>query len=139
MKNPKQKYRKALLFSGNQVLFLKNWKLWRVSTTIVLNIFCWNFAHVSYWPMSSKGCLGFFNLFRSWVICKNKRRSGFYTFTETSFFTFLWITQDLSRIKRIPNSLLSRIRVQNFSTKLYGSWSSSKFSNFQTNNPAFER
>ena len=43
----------ALLFSRNQVFWLKNWKLWRAPTTIEFNIFCWNSAHVSYWPVST--------------------------------------------------------------------------------------
>ena len=50
----------ALLFSRNEVLCLKNWKLWQAPTTQEFNIFCWNFAHVSYLPMSTKGCLGFY-------------------------------------------------------------------------------
>ena len=51
---------KALLFSRNQVFCLKNWKLWRAPTTLEFNFFCWNFAHVSYLPMSTKACSGFF-------------------------------------------------------------------------------
>ena len=31
---------------------------------------CWNFAHLSNLPLSTKGCSGFFILFRSWVIDK---------------------------------------------------------------------
>ena len=44
----------------------------------------------------------FFILFRFCVICKNKKRHGFYTLTETRFFTFLLITQDLNKIKKNP-------------------------------------
>ena len=51
---------KALLFLRNQVICLKNWKLWQAPTTIKFNIFCWDFARVSYLTMSTKGCLGFF-------------------------------------------------------------------------------
>ena len=39
---------------------MKSWKLWRAPTTLEFNIFCWNFTHVSYLPMSTKGCSGFF-------------------------------------------------------------------------------
>ena len=64
------------LFPRNQVICLKNWKFWRGPTTITFNIFCWNFAHVSYLTMSTKGCLGFFFiLFRSWVINKNVKNA----------------------------------------------------------------
>ena len=42
----------------------------RAPTTIEFNTFCWNFAHVFYLVMSTKGCVGFFYLFRSRVIDK---------------------------------------------------------------------
>ena len=51
---------KALLFPRNQAICLKNWKLWRAPTATKFNIFCWNFAHVSYLTMSTKGGSGFF-------------------------------------------------------------------------------
>ena len=54
---------KALLFSRNDVLCLKMWKLWRAPTTLEFDIFCWNFAPVSHLPVSTKGCLWFFILF----------------------------------------------------------------------------
>ena len=80
---------KTLLFSRNQVFCLKNSqnrKLWRVSTTIDLNNFCWNFAHVSYSPMSTKACAGFFFiLFRTWFICQNQKTFGFYELTKARF------------------------------------------------------
>ena len=49
---------KALLFPRNQVICLKIWKLWWAATKF--NIFCWNFAHVSYLTMSTKECSEFF-------------------------------------------------------------------------------
>ena len=61
-------------------------------TTIEFNIFCWNFAHVSYLPISTKGCSRFFFiLFKHWVICKNQKRPGyciltFYNFIDNSKF-----------------------------------------------------
>ena len=73
------------MFSRNQVFCLKNCKLWRAPTIIDLNNFCLNFAHVPYLPMSTKGCVGFFILFRTWVICQNQKILGFYILTETSF------------------------------------------------------
>ena len=50
---------KALLFPKNHVICLKIWKLWQAPTTTQFNIFCWNFAHVSYLTMSTKGFSGF--------------------------------------------------------------------------------
>ena len=49
------------------------------------NNFCWNFAHVSYLPVSTKGCSCFYILFRSSVICENKKGPGFYTLIEIRF------------------------------------------------------
>ena len=59
-KIPYKNVDKALLFSRNQVFCLKIWNLWRAPTTLQFNIFCWNFAHILYLPMSTKGCVGFF-------------------------------------------------------------------------------
>ena len=53
MQNPKAKFRQSSIISEKQVICLKNWKLWRASTTIKFNTFCWNFAQVSYWTMST--------------------------------------------------------------------------------------
>ena len=55
-----------------------------------------------------------------------------------SFFTLLLITQDLNKIKKIPHIILQTLpstnvcKVSTRNIKIYGSWSSSKFSNFQT-------
>ena len=62
---------KAPLFSGNQVFCLKNWKNWQAPTTIELDIFCRNFAHVSHLPMSTKECSGFFSFCLYRVVYKN--------------------------------------------------------------------
>ena len=67
---------KALLLSRNHLFCLKNWQVWWAPTTTDFNNFSWNFAHVSYLPMPTKGCSGLFILFRTWVIC---------TVTETRF------------------------------------------------------
>ena len=137
MQNPLPNLDKPLLFQRNQVICLKNWKLWGAPTTIKF-VFCWNFPHVSYLTMSTKGCLGFFYFVWSYVINKNLKHEC----VETSSFWFLEITQDLNRTKKIPNTLLqklvSRKRVRSFSKKYWtiGSWSSSKFSILQTKNLA---
>ena len=44
-----------------------------------LNIFCWNFARISYLTMSTKVCGIFLILLRSSVICEKLKRPGFYT------------------------------------------------------------
>ena len=79
-KMPYKNLDKALLFLRNQVFCLKIWKLWRAPTILQFNIFF-------YLPMSTKGCAWFlFIPFRSWVICKNSKRPGFYTLV---FYTFI--------------------------------------------------
>ena len=45
---------KAILFPRNQVICLKNGKLWLAATTMEFNIFYWNFEHVSYLLMLTK-------------------------------------------------------------------------------------
>ena len=66
-------YGRPLLFPRNQLFCQKNLKLWRAPTTKEFNIFCWNFAHVFYLVMSTKGWVEFFFilLYRSWVINKS--------------------------------------------------------------------
>ena len=94
----------ALLFPRNQVICLQNWKLWRAPTVTEFNIFCWNFANVSF-LMSTKMCWEFFLiLFRTWIINKNVKNDC----AKTGVSKFLQITQDLNRkIKwKIMNILL---------------------------------
>ena len=93
---------KVLLFPGNQAICLKNWKLWRAPTTTKFNIFCWNFAQVSYLKMSTNGVRDFFVLFRSWVVNKNVKNEG----VETSSFFIFANNSRSRRNKKIPNTLL---------------------------------
>ena len=51
---------KSLLFTRNQVICLKKLKTVTSSNYHKFTIFCWNLAHVSYLPMSTKWCSGFF-------------------------------------------------------------------------------
>ena len=84
MQNTIPKFRQSsIVFEKPGILSrnLKNWQklnfefektILNLKTALEFNIFCWNFAHVYYLPMSTKGCVGFFFiLFTSWVICKN--------------------------------------------------------------------
>ena len=94
---------KALLFPRNQIFCLKNWKLWRASTTIKFNIFCWKFCTRFLLNNAYKKVFRiFFILFRSQVINKNVKDEC----VETRSFLFLQITQDLNKIQKIPNTLL---------------------------------
>ena len=78
---------KALLFLRNQVFCLKIRKLWRALTILQFNIFCWNFAHVFYLPLSKKGCVESFLFYLDLeLFAKIKIRPGFYT---VIFYTFI--------------------------------------------------
>ena len=123
MQNPSLK-----LFPSNEVICLKNWKLWRAPTTTQFNIF-------SSLPMSRKVYSGFFKiLFRSWIIDK----PGFGECVETRSFLIWQIIQDLNKIKNSRTAFCRHWYVENvcrISTKiikLCSSWSSSKVSIFLT-------
>ena len=84
---------KTLLFPRNQAICLITRKRWRAPTATNFNIFWWNFAHVSFLVMPTKGCSGFFFffliLFRSWVVNKNAKSEcvesrSFFIFANTS-------------------------------------------------------
>ena len=87
---------KAPLFPRNQVICLKNWKLWQAPTTIKFNILCWNFAHVSYLTMSTKRYSGFF-LF----INRNVKKEC----VETRYFVIFANNWRSKQNKKIPNTL----------------------------------
>ena len=87
MQNTIQKFRQGSIVFEKAGIYSENLKTLTSSNyPAVLNIFFWYFSHVSYLPMSTKGCVGFFFLFRSWVICKNYKRPGFYTL---AFYIFI--------------------------------------------------
>ena len=86
---------------------MKNWNLWRVPTTIGFNIFCWNFAHVFYLPMSTKEySVCFLFCLDLELFAKIKKD----LVSTHSVFTFL-LTNNNTPLK----TLLSRKRVQNVS------------------------
>ena len=92
MQNPKKNLGKALLFSRNQVVCLKIWRLWRAPTTLQFNISI-NFAQISYLSTSTKGCVGFFKF------CLDLEL--FAKIKKCLVSTHLLITQDLNKIEKI--------------------------------------
>ena len=95
MENPTAKFRQSSSVFEKPGILSKKLKTLTSSNYPRVYIFCWNFAHVSYLPMSTKGCSGFnFILFRTWVICQNQKRPGFYTLTETRFINNSWSKQN---------------------------------------------
>ena len=129
MQNSIQKFRQSSIVSRNQVSYLKNWKFSQAPTTIDFNNFCWNFAHVPYWPLSTKWWVEFF------LFCLEL--AGFYSLTETRFINNSRSKQNKKKshtpfCRYSSNENVCKVSTKNI--KLYGSWSSSKFSIIQTNN-----
>ena len=121
---------KVLLVLRNQVFCLKMWKLWQAPTTLHFNIAYWNFAHVSYLPLSTKGCVGFFfTLFRSWVICKNQERLSFYTLLFCTFINNSRSKQNKNPAHPFVDITKQKMcaKFQQKNIKLCASLSSSKF------------
>ena len=78
---------KALLFPKNQVICLKNLKLWRAPTTVEFNIFLLKFCTRFLLNNVYKNLLGiFFVLFKSWVIKKKWEKLVFCEYEETRSF-----------------------------------------------------
>ena len=101
MQNPVQKFRQSSIAFEKPGTFF--WILWRAATTLHFNIFCWNFAHVFYLPMSTKECVGFFLFYLDLELFAKIKKD---LVSTHSFFTLLLITQDLNKIKKIPHTLL---------------------------------
>ena len=81
-----QKFGQSSIILEKPGIFSTIWKLWWAPTTLQFNIFCWNFLHVSYLPMSTKGCVGFFLFCLDLeLFAKIKKKPGFYTLL---FYTF---------------------------------------------------
>ena len=60
MENAMQTFRQSFVVFEKPGILSENLKIWRAPTTIQLNIFCWNFAHISYVPVSTHGFAGLF-------------------------------------------------------------------------------
>ena len=73
MQNPMPKLRQRSFIPKKPAFMSEKLKTWRAPTAIEFNIFYWNFVHIFYLIMSTKGCSEFF-LFRSWVINKNVKK-----------------------------------------------------------------
>ena len=101
-KIPHKTLDKTLLFSRNQLYCLKIWRLWRVSTTLQVEVFCWNLVQVSYLPMSTKRRAGFFWFCLNLELFAKIKKTWF---LHTRFLIFLLITQDLNKLKKISNIL----------------------------------
>ena len=59
MQNPIQKFKQSSIVFEKPGILSENLKTLKNSNYPTVQYFCWNFAHVSYLPMSAIGCAGF--------------------------------------------------------------------------------
>ena len=105
MQNAIQKFRQSSIVFEKPGIMSENLKTLTSSNYLTVQHFLLNFAHVSYLPMSTKGCAGFF------LFCFSLDLELFAKIKKDllpthPIFTFFLITQDLNKIKKIPNTLL---------------------------------
>ena len=74
MQNPTPKFRQSSIISEKPGYLSENWKLQQAPTAIKFNIFCWNFAHVAYLTMCTKGFLGLFLFCLDLKLLKNVKK-----------------------------------------------------------------
>ena len=82
---------------------LKNWKFWRVPTTVEFYMFCWNFAQTSYYPVSTNGLSWFFLFCLDLVLFAKIKTDLVSTHSKK---LDLSMTQHLNKTKTIPNTFL---------------------------------
>ena len=137
MQNPIQKFRQISIVFEKPGFLSEKLKILPSSNYHRLNIFHWNFSHILYLPMSTKGWSGFFLFCLDLEFFAKIKKD---LVSTHSFFTFLLITQDLNKIKKSQTPFCRHCQVGNTckisakNIELCGSWSLSKFSIFQTNN-----
>ena len=102
-KIPLKKLDKVLLCSRNQVFCLKIWKFRRAPTNLQFSILYWNFPHLFHLLVSPKACSGFFLFCSDFELYSKIKKTWF---LQTRFLQFFLIIQDLSKMKKIPNTLL---------------------------------
>ena len=141
MQNPKQKFRQSSIVSEKPGILSENLKTLTSSNYPTVQYFLLKLPTRFLLTNVYKSVSGiFFILFGSSVICKNQNRSGFYTLVF-----YIVINNSRSKqTKKNPEHPFWDIikwktcaKFQQKNIKLYGSWSSSQFSIFQTKKPTF--
>ena len=97
-----QKFRERSIVFKKPGIFCQNLKTLMSSNYPAIQYFCWNLAHVSYLPMTKKGCAGFF-LFCLDLELFSKIKKTWFLHTPL---LHVPITQDLNEIRKIQNTLL---------------------------------
>ena len=101
MQNPRPKFSQSFIISEKPDDLSEKLKTWWAPTTIVFNIFAWNFARLFLLKNVCKRVFGiFFILLRLWVINKNVNNLASVSAQKSGLFNVLQITQDLNNIKK---------------------------------------
>ena len=102
MQSPIQKFRQnSIVFEKPGILSETFKTFYELLLPYISMVFCWNFAYVSYLPMSTKACVGFF------LFCLDLELFAKILLNLVStklFFTLLLITKDLDKIKKSRTS-----------------------------------
>ena len=93
MPNTIQKFRPSSIVFAKPGILSENLKTLTSSNYSTVQYFCWNFAHIFYLPLSTKGCVGFFILFYLdlELLVKIWKIPGFYTLVFYNFINNLTI------------------------------------------------
>ena len=140
MQNPIQKFGQISLVLEKTKYFVRKFENFDKLQIPYSSIF---FAQTSHkfptYQCTQKEVRDFFYFVQILSYLQKLKRPGFYTLV----FTFLLITQEVNKIKKISSTLFQILLVENVckisakNINFYDSWSSSKFSIFQTKNPGF--
>ena len=103
MQNPIRRFRQSAIVFEKPGVLSENLKTLISPTTLQFNIFCWNLAHLSYLPISTKWFAGVFLFCLDLELFAKTKKD---LVSTHSIVTLLLITQDLNKIKKIPNILL---------------------------------
>ena len=107
MENPIQKFRQSSIAFEKPGILSEKLKLWRAPTITDFNNFCWDFAHVPYLPMLTKGCVGLFLFCLELELFAKIKKYLASTHSEKPS---LSMTQNLNKIKKNPTHPLVDIR-----------------------------
>ena len=135
MQNTKQKFKQSSIVFEKPGILSQNFKTLTSSNYPTSSIFFAETLHTL--PMSAIGCVGLLLLHLDLELFAKIKKD---LVSTHSLFILLLITQDLNKIKKSDAPFCRHYQVENVckisakNIKLYGSWSSSKFSIFQTKN-----
>ena len=97
MQSTIQKFRQRSVVFEKPGVLSENLKTLTSSNYPTVQIFfCWNFAHVFYLPLSTKGLVEFFKFYLDLALFANIKKD---LVSTHSFFTLTLITQDLNQKK----------------------------------------